>query len=130
MDERWGAVTALALGLTAWGLILIAAGLGLGADRGPDRASPLGNGTPALFLGGGAAAAWVGLALLTWTARRARVARVWLFRVVQAGLFLALVVVVARMSGRVALVVAAALVVVASVIVRWFEVRMEREAVR
>lgn len=55
--------------MMSWGLILVAAGL-CGAPTPDPDGSPLGNGTPALLTGGGAATALAGLGLMVLASRR------------------------------------------------------------
>jgi hypothetical protein len=62
-------VALVATVLAAWGLILLAYGTTT-APRPAPESSPLGNGTPALFVAGGAVTALLGVTLLLAAARR------------------------------------------------------------
>lgn len=68
-DERRRVVSVVAGCLVGWGALLTAAGLAI-RSRSATSPSPLGNGTPALFLGGGGSTTLVGLIL--WATCRAR----------------------------------------------------------
>jgi len=63
LDDRLRVMAAVALVLALWGLALFAVGLNLRSRIDPRTASPLGNGTPALLIGGGGSTAAVGLGL-------------------------------------------------------------------
>lgn len=62
-DDRLRVIAAVAVVLALWGLALCAVGLNLRSRTDPRTASPLGNGTPALLIGGGGSTAAVGLGL-------------------------------------------------------------------
>ena len=63
LDDRLRVMAAVALVLALWGLALCAVGLNLRSRTDPRTASPMGNGTPALLIGGGGSTAAVGLGL-------------------------------------------------------------------
>ena len=73
IQDRLKILGAVALVLALWGLAIGSMGLGMLA-RTPMLThappSPLGNGTPALLIGGGCTTAAVGLSLWAWTAGR------------------------------------------------------------
>jgi hypothetical protein len=120
-------VAAVGLVLALWGFGMLAFGLILRSRFDPRTASPLGNGTPALLIGGGGSSAAVGLAL--WgvvsggVLLRSRLA----LKVVQ-GLMCALLLGVAIRypRGDPIVVEVASVAVAVSAAARWLELRRKR----
>lgn len=88
MDDRRRVVGATALVIALWGLALLLVGLRLRATHDPKTATGLGNGTPALLIGGGSTTASVGLALWAITSGRILLRSRGALKGVQAGAFL------------------------------------------
>lgn len=129
LDDRRRVVGAVALILSVWGLVLVAAGWVLGRRHAPGPVSPLGNGTPAMLVAGGGATVVVALALWAFASGRAFVrARLALKAVRVASLVVAavtlLVGILHRSTRRDTLTVGLASAAVAiSVSAWWIEVR-------
>ncbi len=72
IEARFHVLGAVALALTLWGLAVGAFGFGLLFRKPmvPAPASPLGNGTPPLLIGGGSATVLTGIGLWVWTIRQ------------------------------------------------------------
>lgn len=135
-DDRGKVVSAVALVLALWGLALLSVGLVLGSRPTPRPASPLGNGSPPLFIAGGSAVAAVGLGLWFVVSGRTWLGTRLGLKAVQAVSFLAALTVIGagifiHSPRRVAFVVAfATLALAVSVTARWLELRRFRRAAR
>ena len=130
VDDRSRLVGAVSLILALWGLAVLGVGLVYRTLVQPREASPLGNGTPALLIGGGGSTAVVGLSLWLITSGLARTRARPALKVIQALSFLVAIGtliagIVAHSPRRDPLVVAVASGCLGlSVAARWIETRM------
>lgn len=132
LELRRKIVAAVAGLLGLWGLVLVSAGLTLRARRGGGPVSPLGNGTPALLIGGGATTALVGLSLWAHSSGSAWLRSPRSLRLIQAIAFLiALGVLIEGIIHRFpqrepAVVILASLALAVSIVARLVELRWLR----
>jgi hypothetical protein len=130
LGDRRRLVGAVSLVLALWGMALLAVGLVYRFVQEPRVPSPLGNGTPALLIGGGGTTAVVGLTLWLLTLGTDLVKSRPTLRLIQVlGVLVAVVIlfagVVAHSPRRDPVVVAVASVSLAvSVVARWMEKRL------
>jgi hypothetical protein len=130
LDDRRRLVGAVSLVLALWGMALLAVGLVYRFVQEPRVPSPLGNGTPALLIGGGGSTAVIGLTLWLLTLGSEVVRSRPTLRLIQViGVLLAVVIlfagVVAHSPRRDPVIVAVASVSLAvSVVARWMEKRL------
>ncbi|MFO0951406.1 MAG: hypothetical protein U0835_09700 [Isosphaeraceae bacterium] len=129
-DDRRRLVGTIALLLSLWGLALLVVGVVFGTLHSETAPSPLGNGTPALLIGGGASTAVVGLTLwLMTTGIDAARSRPTLKAIQVVTFLLAMVAILMRVAAQSPrrdplLLGVASLALALSVSARWLETRL------